>query len=47
MNKFDVIKIGRVKFRITNIRTENVSLSPEEITANEMKYASEVMLVTE
>lgn len=42
MQKFDTIKLGRVRFRVKDFRCEQMNLTPKELMAQELKEAQVV-----
>lgn len=47
MKKFDTIKVGRVRFKVTDFRCENNSISAEELYNQELREAKEVKTVAD
>ena len=39
IKKFDTIKLGRVRFRVKDFRCEQMSMTPKELFAQELKEA--------
>ena len=42
VQKFDTIKLGRVRFRVKDFRCEQMNLTPKELMAQELKEAQVV-----
>jgi len=42
IKKFDTIKLGRVRFRVKDFRCEQMSMTPKELFAQELKEAQTV-----
>ena len=42
INKFDTIKLGRVRFRVKDFKCEQMNLTPQELYQQELKEAMAV-----
>lgn len=42
IQKFDAIKLGRVRFRVKDFKCDKISMSEQELYAQELKEAQEV-----
>lgn len=47
IKKFDTIKLGRVRFRVKDFRCEQMSMTPKELFAQELKEAQTVKTATD